>query len=208
VSIHEIQPRDPVTQQWQSPTGQGLDVPLGLTDEEWNAEGTYNFPPVPMSASQVIDFWTRVPLSDRLLRAVQNDHYAARNDPNSNEALSREAEKVRQTWIEANPKEDPDRATFKTDAKVDAWNRQMGRLWDKAMKDLNEGLDVSIPRTSIRSVVRAQKMLSDAYALADDEREQVFDHPLPFEGGYETVVDLCRRFRLDHIAPTLNRVFD
>ena len=49
-----------------------------ISDEEYNADGSYAYPPRPRSAAQHIDFWTRVPLPEDRLKTLATRYPAIR----------------------------------------------------------------------------------------------------------------------------------
>ena len=95
-----------------------------LSDEDYNAEGTYRYPPNPRSWQQNAKFWLACPISDEELDEFVDyyrEHY--RHDPDVNA----HAEPIMREWYKQHPgfKVDPGQG-------LADWDRQSSREWDRA----------------------------------------------------------------------------
>jgi hypothetical protein len=52
-------------------------VSLALSAREYNAEGTFEFPPIARDVEQLVDFWMRVPVPDQVLHQLRAEYHAA-----------------------------------------------------------------------------------------------------------------------------------
>src|SRR5690606_13732260 len=65
--------------QWTERARQGADMALSeLSDADYNAEGTYIFPPRPRSVAQHIAFWESVPIPEDIMVQVAEAHAVRR----------------------------------------------------------------------------------------------------------------------------------
>lgn len=52
-------------------------VSLTLSAREYNAEGTFEFPPIARDVEQLVDFWLRVPVPDQVLHQLRAEYQDA-----------------------------------------------------------------------------------------------------------------------------------
>lgn len=52
-------------------------VSLQLPAREYNADGTFEFPPIARDAEQLVDFWLRVPVPDQVLHQLRAEYHEA-----------------------------------------------------------------------------------------------------------------------------------
>jgi len=58
-------------------------VALSVSDREYNADGTFAYPPIARSYEQIVDFWMRVPVPDQVLYQLRSVYSHAQNDARS-----------------------------------------------------------------------------------------------------------------------------
>lgn len=170
-----------------------------LSDEEYNADGSYAFPPRPRSAAQHIDFWTRVPLPEEKLETLIQRYPAVR------EGLGEEAGAHA---ANAYRRENPDPALRmmsgkERDAKVAAWQEEVGRVFDAAAARATAHMPQVVYRTSVRPIVRAHQMYKYAGPLPRDEREVVYNHEMVVDGRTMTVKEIWKAYELERMTNDL-----
>lgn len=170
-----------------------------ISDEEYNADGSYTFPPRPRSAAQHIDFWTRVPLPEEKLEKLTKRYPAVR------EGI---AEKAGLAAADAYKKENPDPTLFrsagpKRDAEAAAWQQEVGRVFDAAAAEATKHMPPVIYRTSVRPILRAHQMYVYAGPLPEPERQAVHDHEVVVDGRAMTVKQIYEAYELQHMYKDL-----
>jgi hypothetical protein len=160
-----------------------------LSDAEYNADGTFEFPPLPRSAAQHVAFWSRVPVSNAILARVC-DAYVVLWAAWSKEQM--------REWDAAHSH--PALARGKTDQSlVAAWQARRAA----AVEALPERRPPTIERPLARTVVRATQMCRFADYWLEPEAEA--DLVLSFEmdlGDDEpvTVEGIVDRFMMRELA--------
>ncbi|MPV51052.1 hypothetical protein GCG21_13755 [Pseudactinotalea sp. HY160] len=184
----------------------GADVALHeLSDAEYNAEGTFTYPPRPRSASQHIAFWESVPIPDQVLVEVHRAYEQARDT-----AITSELNRLSDEWLEENPRPDSPKYSGPKIRGTDAM-AAAGRKWEEsgfAFRAENEKRLESewphMPVFEIRDVVRVHHMIEDANRyLSYDEAEAVAKHEMPWQGGVTTADGAYRTYRTWHIRGVL-----
>ncbi|WP_251153799.1 hypothetical protein [Cellulosimicrobium sp. Marseille-Q4280] len=60
-------------------------VSLQLPARDYNADGTFEFPPIARDAEQLVDFWMRVPVPDQVLHQLRAEYHAAQYQARADE---------------------------------------------------------------------------------------------------------------------------
>jgi len=144
------------------------DSPMPETEwDDYNADGTYSYPPEPINAEQLIAFWRRCPIPDSVLAQVQRSHGAVRQ-----RLVEDRIEKTHP--ITQRPRE----RTFNSETK------QASAAWDAARQEALSEAGAHFPPApmlagQVRSIVRAMRAVRQAgdSNIADDEFEKVRAHP-------------------------------
>lgn len=173
-------------------TKPGAGVALSeLSDAEYNAEGTFAYPPRPRSAAQHIAFWTTVPIPDDVLQRVHKAFEHAREN-----RLAEETKKRHDVWKGDHP--DPSGKAFsarKNAENVARWEDKAKAEWDRLRGNL-EAEWPSMPVFEIRDVVRCHHMIEDAgQHLPKDEATQVARHQIEFQGEMRSVRSIYDTYR-------------
>ena len=141
-----------------------------LSDEDYNAEGTYRYPPNPRSWQQNAKFWLACPISDEELDEFVDyyrEHY--RHDPDVNA----HAEPIMREWYKQHPgfKVDPGQG-------LADWDRQASREWDRA-RDSYPHRKCFISPQRARAVVRAAQMYQWSRYLDQEAINHTLDVAVP-----------------------------
>lgn len=188
--------------QWTERARQGADVSLSeLSDADYNAEGTYIFPPRPRSVAQHIAFWESVPIPEDIMIQVAEAH-AVRREVMIQQYCSDAVDE----WKKENP--DPTDNVALTIAKkkkpkaselpylAAQWEAAAREVWDEA-EARAEKERPAIPVFDMRTVLRAHRMYEDACDVMPGERAaEVAEHLMPFGDGEARVVDIYDAFKL------------
>tara|TARA_R110002051_G_scaffold60546_9_gene110907 strand:- start:20791 stop:21483 length:693 start_codon:yes stop_codon:yes gene_type:complete len=170
-------------------------ITLTQSDSDYNAAGTFLFPPKPRSSGQHISFWENCAVGDDILENV---------------ALGYEKwafawhQGQQNIWLEQNyyPKQG-----------IDVFAARAGQLTaaqeearDIAAENYSATiLDYQHPRRidslDTRDVARAGQMYFYATDLEISERSRVDDHMIELRMGPITVVDIVRKYNLDGLRP-------
>ena len=169
-----LRPGAPGAGRFAATTHREPDVSLtAMTDEEYNADGSFEFPPLPRSVEQHVAFWSRVMVPDPILMRVQ-EAYAERWETWSKEQMA--------AWNVGHP--DPSLARGRTDAtKREEWLARR----DAATAALVDQRPPTIEGVLCRTIVRATQMGKYAGWL---ELEADYDKVLDVEvdlGGDEPI---------------------
>lgn len=173
---------------------------LDLSDAEYNARGTYLFPPRPRTVSQHIAFWENVPIPDEIMANVQQAYQEHRE-----EAITAACNRAAEEWKIANP--DPTAAGApRLKGKdyyrvVQGWKNGIDKVWFATEAREQDERPEQIPIFEMRSVLRAHHMAMHGPAgLTDQEVNQVLEHQLPWgAGAHATVAAINVRYRLQEI---------
>lgn len=150
-----------------------------LSDEDYNAEGTYRYPPNPRSWQQNAKFWLACPISDEELDEFVDyyrEHY--RHDPDVNA----HAEPIMREWYKQHPgfKVDPGQG-------LADWDRQASREWDRA-RDSYPHRKCFISPQRARAVVRAAQMYQWSRYLGQEAINHTLDVAVPVKPGEDWTV--------------------
>lgn len=185
---------------------------LGLTDEEYNAQGSVYYPPRPRSTAQHIAFWEGVRIPDELLANAETSYSTARA-----EAITRELERLSDERQKENPAPSDRmvgtspivydgrklRAKDIPGADID-WENDGRTFWDEQEKRLEA--EWPIPsRFAWRTIVRAHHMWEDAVdGMAPEQQREVGEHHLQWNGnGTAPVSWIYERYRTWHIRQAM-----
>ena len=159
-----------------------------LSDEEYNADGSYSYPPRPRSAAQHIDFWTRVPLPEEKLETLMA-RYPAVREGLGEIAGTRAAAAYR--------REHPDPGIRRAPTHiVEAWQAEVGKVFDAAAEKATAHMPAKIFRTSVRPIARAHQMYVYSRPLAEEDRQKVFDLEMHVDGRTMTVKEIYEAYEL------------
>lgn len=159
------QPRQP----GGTPTGgrfapmsrQEPDVSLAhLSDEEYNADGTFEYPPIPRSVAQHVAFWSRVRVPDPILARVRSTY---------TQHWSEWSEEQMHAWARTDPT--PIGGEFNAKAKQrTAW----GERFDARAAELEVERPKDLPAVLARPLIRAAQMAKFAQWLeTQDQYDEV-----------------------------------
>lgn len=165
-----------------------------LTDEEYNADGTYAFPPHPRSLEQHIAFWESVPIPDEKLTQVLNAYGDMIADDTREEAA-----RVVDEWKIRNP--DPTERSRSQKAFDDArlWKEEGSLVFNEALERGRRSAP-TIYRTSIRPIIRAGQMMIYGRPLQEDEMERLRQHEMVINGQVQTVGQIYETYQLDRLS--------
>lgn len=192
------QPRDRLGQ-FASVAKMGPEVAIReLSDEEYNADGSYAFPPDPRSAAQHIAFWTSVPLPDEKL-AVLLARYPEIRQQTGIDAGNAAAEAYKRDH------DDPTRFSDSKKAKAEGekWKAEVGRVWQAAHDKAVAPMPERIYRTTVRPLLRAHQMNAYKSPLPADDQYAVLAHEMVVDGQTMTVEQIVNAYRLDLLTNEL-----
>lgn len=162
-----------------------------LSDDQYNADGSFDYPPVPRSAAQHVKFWTQVKIPDAVITRIRIA-YAARWDQWATDQM--------EAWAAADP--EPVRARLQShDSHLrerDAWKAR----FDMKYNALIEERDKEIPVIAARGVIRAAQMSHYAqYLPTQEDYDEVHAHEMNVgeAGSPLTVAELRDMFRLHEL---------
>lgn len=170
-----------------------------ISDEEYNADGSYAYPPRPRSAAQHIDFWTRVPLPEDRLKTLATRYPAIRRAIGDTAGLDA---------AEAYKDDHPDPTLRMApgpmrDAAAVAWQQEVGRVFDAAAQEATKHMPPAVYRTSVRPILRAHQMYVYAGPLPKEEREAVYNHEMVVDGRVMTVKEIYEAYELKRLENEL-----
>ena len=183
----------------------GADVSLHLSDEEYNADGTYLFPPEPRSAEQHFAFWWRVPIPDEIMADVTEAYWR-----NREEKITEACEAAADAWKKENPDPTlPGMPRIKNKDYhyvVQGWKNGVRAVWDQTEAEEQQARPQSIPPTHMRSVLRAYNAIQYGKVLPEEEYVKVWEQELPWTGGETAKVEWLyhtyRLWEIDHATRT------
>lgn len=168
----------------------------GLSDAEYNAEGTYMFPPRPRSLGQHISFWESVPIPDDIMANVQ-----AQYPINRQEQVTAACHAAVDDWKQSNPDPTGLGQPYIKDNDyhrvVQAWKNSVDAVWEATEDKEYSSRPGEIPTVEMRTVLRAHHM--NQYApegLTNDEWLDLRAHHMPWGDGEASVEDIVKTFRL------------
>lgn len=186
------QPRQP----GGSPTGgrfaplprQESDVSLAdLSDEEYNADGTFEYPPIPRSVAQHVAFWTRVRVPDAIMARVRSAYV---------EAWEVWSDAQMHEWAREHPEPVGNMLTAKARAH-EQWEAEFA----KRVALLGEERPKALPAVLARPLIRAAQMARYARWLnTQEEYNEVLDTEVDLGEPEPWTVRRCLEvYRLDEI---------
>ncbi|GEL48041.1 hypothetical protein CHO01_31570 [Cellulomonas hominis] len=137
---------------------------LTVPDREYNAEGTFAFPPIARSYEQLVDFWMTVPVPDQVLHQLRAEYSNAQYDWRAARILA----------------EHPEPEKFRYGAITDAWNAWFRRINDFEV-DLKAEHPAEISPELARPIARATMLVRQARKLEPQVpgvTDAVMDTPL------------------------------
>jgi len=139
-------------------------------DEVYNADGTFEFPPFARSSTQVIAFWSKVHVSDEVLRQMQRAYVGQQEDART-EVLER--------WKASNPMPNRVRLGGRPNPAYDEWMEEL-TAQDLA---LQAAQPADIPPGLARPLARAAGMYEQAADLDEEDEpgalERFWAHKMP-----------------------------
>lgn len=168
-----------------------------ISDEQYNQDGSYRYPPAPRSAVQHIKFWESVPLPDEKLDALISGYSKLREQVGI-EAGNAAAE----AWKRTHP--DPTEHTnYPKAGAVERWQADGMAVHKAAYDEAIAPMPERIYRTTVRPLLRAHQMHYYAGALPRSERSVVHDHTVVVDGKPMTVQQVEDTYRLSRITAKL-----
>lgn len=187
----ETQPRLPKGApdggEWRALEGEmgGFDL-RAMGDDEYNANGSFEYPPAPRSAEQVLMFWANVPVSDTILELIEVTYNATRM-----QALTDLFNQKRTQYLgDRNLQRDLVRDG------VTSAEQYAQSFVDEAV-ETHPG---SVRRDDVRQVARAAQAYHQAERLSPDERAKVLSAEvfLNTQGGTTLTIEAVeQRFGLN-----------
>lgn len=159
------------------------DVTLAhLSDEDYNADGTFEYPPIPRSVEQHVAFWSRVKVPDAIIARVRAS-YVQRTQEWRNEQMG--------AWVAANPQPIKQR-------ELEEWDAQSQRV----AADIDQQRPSSIPAVLARPLIRAAQMARYARWLETEaEYDRVLDTEVDLgEAEPWTVRNTLDYYHLDELS--------
>jgi hypothetical protein len=163
------------------------------SDEEYNQDGSYAYPPAPRSAEQHITFWESVPIPDTKLTATITAYKQMRE-----QVGIEAAEEAVERWKVSNP--DPTQFSTRAQKQGEKWSNDAGAVYDAAFAQAVAPLPETIYRTSVRPLVRAHQMRLYSRPLPQSERQKVLDYELLVDGQVLTVQQIEDLYQLSQIG--------
>jgi len=160
-----------------------------LSDEEYNSDGSFEFPPLPRSVEQHVAFWSRVQIADSILMRVQ-EAYEARWTAWSSEQMA--------AWNVGHPV--PSTTFGRADsAKMEQWRK----LRVAAEQALAERRPPNLEAVLARTVVRATQMRKFAGWLdVEADYKRVLAHEVDLGGdGPMTVQGIEDLYLMHELQP-------
>lgn len=172
-----------------SPSAVAAFDPRILSDEDYNADGSFEYPPDPRSAEQVLSFWMNAKVPDVVLENLQVNYrkrHAARA------ATARRAVTFKFDGLNADgyPLTGDEAVEAKQFRKEVRKRENLGPYEDAAEEAYLSSSLAIISDSDIRTAARVASAYHQAASLSDVEREKVMQHPvyLSVEGGKESTV--------------------
>lgn len=152
----------PVGGQFATMSRREPDVTLAhLSDEEYNADGSFEYPPIPRSVEQHVAFWSRVKVPDPIIARVRAAYVE--------NVTEWRADRL-EAWVAEHPQPRGQRG-------LDEWRAAR----DAAGADIDQALPEALPAVLARPLIRAAQMAR--YAKWLDTQED-------YDAVLETEVDL------------------
>lgn len=143
------------------------DDPASMSDEDYNAGGTFDYPPVPRSAAQVKAFWASVHIPDVAL--TQYDQLYRLD-------VERSVQAHLQAWDRTHKVEDmPGKNSLERE-------RALPEARAAAEAEFRKTRNARVWRGYLRTAVRVMRMLEDAKELTDPaQRQQIEQLPIQYD---------------------------
>ena len=191
------------------------------TIKAYNADGSYAYPPPPINADQVFDFWQHVFVPDDVLRQVQRrdekrhtEMEAQLHELHHTRRYREERTRIytiRSIWL---PPLSPELLQGKVDALAQTrrHRRHPERLErTAAMQDLRQAIERTnalvasvpprrIPAEQIRMAARIGMLVYNAQELRDSERNALWGFTVFFMGERQTITGIYHTWRPDLIV--------
>lgn len=180
-----------------------------ISDEDYNREATWQFPPRPRSARQHIAFWASTPIPDDVLSNMTRAFYLRNANVlvANHDKLDADFKKV---WLPQ-----AKNLVYKRDsnAAIDAEERRMQEAFDAyriahAPDYLGE-TPLKIDQTDARTIARAALMYDAAQQtnrqFTQDEKDAVLDFPVELTTGTTTVYGVEETYRLWAMRETIQQ---
>ncbi len=161
---------------------------LELSDDEYNADGTYSFPPMPRSAEQHLRFWMRVPVPDSVLQQVA-DVYSLKRAQRYNS--------IRHTlgpawWAKMSRQEKKEYA-------------KQGITTLEQFIEQQQGLErqkhpMAIAPQEARAIVRGYSILKYGGRLPKSEQRKILPFKISVIGGELPLSEFDRRYPFDEMG--------
>lgn len=161
--------------------------PDSLPDEDYNADGTYDYPPAPRSAAQVLAFWSRIRIPDISLGNYERV-YRVDVEQDVAEKMAR--------WESAHQPQP------RTDASSDngEWKAQREAA-EAAEAGFRAERPAAVPRHLLRIALRCTGMHRDSNQLPEDQKRAVLRSPITLPGeGRMRVADVVDRHGLRRLS--------
>lgn len=191
------QPRDLLGRFEAMPhTSSGVSLMEELSDEEYNAEGTYRFPPNPRSWEQNAKFWATCPITDGQLREFINYYRQDyRHDPKVNEY----AKEIMREWYLEHPG-----FNVAPDGELAQWDVQAYAEWERA-RDAYPHRKRRIHPAHARPIVRAAQMYEWSRYLGQEAIAKTREIEINVEPGeHWTVGKVIDEYRLVVVTAMIN----
>lgn len=171
-----------------------------LSDEQYNTDGSYTYPPHPRNAAQHIAFWMSVPLPEEKLETLSRRYREVRESLGATEGVkAAEAFELKHRDLAAmEHSKDPKKQT-----KFQAFKAQQLKLFDAAVEDRVGHMPERIYRTGARPILRAHQMYTYRLPLSDEDRKRVCDFEMQVDGVTMTVERIVKLYELERISGEL-----
>lgn len=179
--------------QWAPRTRSEADVNLPLSDEDYNATGTFLFPPAPRSYEQFVDFWENVSVGDDILSSISVGY-----ETWVEKEHDRRWEQHSLGWLHKN-------RIKKSTLGDDSYNQQLlDAEYTRWLAEFSDVHPPEIPAQDARQIARAGQMAHNSRFLPAEDAERAMEHVIQLSGGQRTVQQLNDAFVLvilrDHFA--------
>jgi hypothetical protein len=170
-----------------------LDADVDLepaTDAEYNADGTFEYPPIPRSFEQHVRFWARIPVPDAVIARIRIA-YATRWPEWAQERAT--------AWEQANPEPTGSRLLGGSAARRE--HEEWRARHDAFVKELEAERPRELAPLAARTVIRATQMAYYAHQLPDpSDQARVGRLQMAMGPGQRwTVRQICDRYRLEDL---------
>lgn len=167
-----------------------------LTDEEYNRDGSFFWPPYPRSAAQLVAFFESVPVPDQVLTRVSHD-YVEHVERLEDAAM----DDVQARWEREHPRPQPGifASAHKASQSSSAWEAARDAAVGAELDRVRSLRPPSIPGLWTRPLVRASLMHWYSSTLPAEEQAEVDTHVVQIGGHGYTVAELSSTYRLHEL---------